>query len=76
MKKRLVPLVLALLLSACVSSTPYGDCVGAFDQAEMKPDLKYKVSTRNVVMAVVFSEMIVPPIIVILNETHCPVGKK
>ncbi len=65
---------LLVLTTACTQNTKWGDCIGAFD--EPLPDRTYKVSTWNVAMAVIFFELIVPPIIVITNETKCPTGLK
>ena len=72
--KFLVACLMALGLVGCTSETPFGRCVGAFDDKD--PALVYRVSTKNVVLAVFFSELIVPPVIVVLNETHCPVDVK
>lgn len=61
-------------LMGCTSKTEFGPCVGLADDKD--PKLTYKVSTGNLVVAVVFSEMIVPPIVVALNELYCPVEIK
>jgi len=63
-----------LLLSGCTSKTEYGACIGAFDDKD--PNLIYKVDASNVVIAIVFSELIAPPVYVIMDETLCPVGRK
>ena len=70
-----VLLVVVCLLSACENKTPYGPCVGAFD--EKKPNLVYKLSVNNVVWGLLGSELLfIPPVIVVANETFCPVGVK
>ena len=70
--KYLLPFI--FLLTACTSETHLGRCVGAFEDKD--PDLIYKAKTSNIVVAVVFSELIVPPIIVVLNEVYCPIDTK
>lgn len=67
-------LLIAALLAGCTSKTEFGDCIGIAD--DKKPDLQYKVSVWNVVMAVIFSETIVVPIVVLMDKTSCPVAKK
>lgn len=75
MRKKLIAVaVLGALLTGCASKNEYGDCIGAFDDGE--PGMKYKLSIRNTVLAVMFSETIFVPVIVIANETRCPVGPK
>lgn len=63
-----------LLLSGCVKHTQYGDCVGIGDDQD--PKLKYKLSSRNLAVGIIFFELIVPPIKVAVDETYCPVGYK
>jgi hypothetical protein len=72
--KLLIPLIAALLLAGCATKTPYGPCIGALDTKN--PKLEYKLSIWNTVIAVMFSEMIVPPVVVIASEAMCPVGVK
>lgn len=68
-------LILAMLaLAGCTSRTPHGECIGAFDEKD--PKKIYKISGWNIAMGIVFFEMIVPPIVVIVDETFCPVGDK
>lgn len=64
-------LVLPLLLAGCVSETPLGKCVGLNGGERL--DRRYEYSARNVVLGVVFAEVIAPPVIVALNELKCPV---
>ena len=64
----------ALATSACTSSTDYGQCIGVAEEAN--PSLEYGVSAKNVVLAVIFSETVVVPAVVIFSEVKCPVGKK
>jgi hypothetical protein len=70
-------LVLAALFSvSCASSTEYGECVGVQEDDRKDPALDYRLSGRNVALAVVFSETLVVPLVVVLAETLCPVGRK
>ncbi len=71
---RTLAIVMLLAAAGCTSSTEYGRCIGAFDDKD--PALTYKVSGWNVAMGVVFAELIVPPIVVLVDETLCPVGRK
>ena len=74
MKKLCAILILCAFLAGCTSSTPYGECIGAFD--ERNPGLIYKLDAMNIAMAVIFFELVLPPIFVIVDETFCPVGVK
>lgn len=73
MKKLIVILAFALL-AGCTSQTEFGPCVGIADDKD--PALIYKVSVWNAFLGIFFFELIVPPIIVLVDETFCPVGKK
>jgi hypothetical protein len=66
-------LVIAML-AGCTSSTSFGECVGIADDKD--PKLTYKLSVWNTVLAIVFSETIVVPVVVLVNETYCPVARK
>lgn len=74
MKKTFAAALMLMLLAGCATKTEYGDCIGAFDDG--KPDLEYKMSVRNVALAVFFSETIVVPVVVVAEQTRCPVGAK
>lgn len=69
---KLLAFVVLVLLAGCETRTDYGACIGAFDK--QNPKLNYKLSVRNTLVGVVFVEMIVPPIVVIADETLCPEG--
>ncbi len=74
MKKLIFSVIFMAMLCGCTSNTGYGYCVGVFDE---KDNLKiYKLSAMNLVIAIVFFELIVPPVIVAADETFCPVGLK
>lgn len=64
----------ALLLSGCTTETDLGPRIGAFDERD--PTLIYKVSVLNVALAVIFVETIIVPVVVVVDETVCPVAKK
>lgn len=73
MKNTILITLVGLILAGCESSTQFGNCVGISDK--QNPKLEYKVSARNLIVGILFAEVIVPPIIVVTNETYCPVGK-
>jgi hypothetical protein len=77
LRNLLLGLTLISLVSTtgCHSNTEYGPCVG-IDSADRNPHLEYRLSTWNVILGVVFFEMVFPPILVVVNETYCPVGLK
>jgi hypothetical protein len=66
--------ILMLALVGCTSATPHGKCIGINDKED--PKLEYKYSGWNIGVGIVFAEMIIPPIVVILDELKCPVGAK
>lgn len=74
MKRMLLILAALATLAGCTSHTEFGPCVGAFDEKD--PKLVYKISGWNLAMALIFFEIIAPPIIVVVDETFCPIGKK
>lgn len=75
--KKLLTLVFLLgMLSSCTERTKFGECVGMFEEEKRKPDLIYKADTGNLIVAVIFWEMIFPPVFVALDQTYCPVGVK
>jgi hypothetical protein len=74
MKKTIATALMLMLLAGCTSRTGYGECIGAFD--DKQPDLQYKVSGWNLALAIIFSETIVVPVVVVASETSCPVAAK
>jgi hypothetical protein len=77
MKKKLALLgfaVFMVMMMGCSSSTQYGNCVGIGE--EQDPNLVYKVSAQNLIVGIVFFELIAPPVLVAVNEFYCPVGVK
>lgn len=75
MKYLILAALTAFSLTACTSSTQYGECVGVMD--EKLPNLEYRVSTRNVVLGLLGAQLLlIPPAIVVLDELSCPIGVK
>ena len=72
--KKVLAVCMVLALSGCTSSTEFGACVGAFDDKD--PSLKYKLSANNLVWAILGFGLVAPPIVVAVDETFCPVGRK
>lgn len=68
-------ILLAVMLAGCTTSTSFGPCVGV-DDSDRNPTLHYKLSVWNVILAVIFVETIVVPVVVVLDNTYCPIGKK
>jgi len=72
--KSLVLTALIVLLSGCTERTEFGSCIGLADEKD--PKLVYKLDATNLVVGLVFIELIVPPVVVAVDETFCPVGRK
>lgn len=70
--KYIAMLLMAAALAGCTTENQYGPCIGAFDDPE--PGVKYKLDVWNTVMAVIFVETVVVPVVVIANETKCPIN--
>lgn len=73
MKKILLASLLFLCV-ACESANGFGSCIGIADKED--PRFEYKVSTRNVLIGLVFSQSLVVPGYILLEEIKCPVGEK
>lgn len=73
MKLNVLLLALALAVSGCTTRTSGGECIGIAD--EKVPGVKYKLDGWNLFLAVVFSETIVVPVVVVADELMCPVEK-
>lgn len=74
MKKTLALVLAAALLAGCTARTEHGECIGVFDDKD--PKLVYKLSAWNLVMGLLFVELLVPPVVVLVDQTFCPIGKK
>lgn len=72
--KKIAAVALLMTLVGCTSRTELGECIGAFDDGD--PGLVYSTNGWNVAMGVIFFELVVPPIVVLANETKCPVRRK
>lgn len=75
MKKFITILMMGALLfiAGCTSNTEYGECIGVAQ--EHNPDLKYEYDLTNIVIAIIFSETIIVPVIIIATDLKCPTGK-
>lgn len=74
MRKVILILIAAITLSGCTSSNEFGKCIGAWDDED--PALKYKPSVWNIIVGVVFIELIAPPVYVLVDQAKCPVSRK
>jgi len=73
---KIILLLLSILFVSCTSKTQYGDCIGAFDDELKNPKLVYKINAVNAAVGIIFFQTIIVPMIVILNETQCPIAEK
>lgn len=77
----LIAAVIALSITGCVRArTLPGDlhatpCLGVRDARYAQPNVTYRVSTRNVILATLFSPLVAPPLIVLMDATRCPVTR-
>lgn len=74
MKKILLIAIAAMFLAGCTTRTQYGECVGIGD--DKNPALHYKADVWNVFLGIVFVETVIVPLIVVFDETYCPVSAK
>lgn len=72
--KRLIVIALLPLFVSCTSETQYGKCIGIFDDKD--PTKIYRPNTKNVIIGVIFFELVIPPIVVALDQALCPIGDK
>jgi len=70
----LLPILLLLATASCTQRTSYGECVGITDEG--KPNLEYKLSAWNTVVAIFFVETLVVPVVYAVDDAKCPVGEK
>lgn len=74
--RKMVGLTLALVLSAgCETETDFGSCKGLVSMAERDPALVYEASTRNVVLAAIFSPSLIWPVMTGALWLWCPTGR-
>ncbi len=74
MTRAALAILVLVAATACTSRTEFGDCIGIADERD--PTLTYRLSVWNTLLGIFFVEMIVPPIVVLANETFCPESKK
>lgn len=72
--KKIFTVCLVVLMMGCASGNKYGKCIGL--NGKEKPTLEYEYSTWNVVWGIIGFELLIPPVIVLMNELKCPVGPK
>lgn len=67
-----IGMLLALILatSACKTETDFGSCIGIGDTGN--PEVVYRTSTRNLILAIIFSETIVVPAVIVFTNIRCP----
>ncbi len=71
---RVLLLAIVFLTLGCTTKTQFGECVGISDPGD--PRLVYRPSVFNIVTGIVFMELIFPPVIVVVDQFYCPVGKR
>jgi hypothetical protein len=69
--------LLTIAIAGCqsVSTLPDGRnaaCVGI--NGVKDPQYVYNYSVRNIVLGIIFIELIIPPVIILFDELQCPVG--
>jgi hypothetical protein len=72
MKKLLCIAMIVATLTGCTTKTQFGECIGITDKE--KPEYVYKVSAWNIFLGVIFSETIVVPVVVAVDDLKCPVS--
>lgn len=72
--KKLLVLTLFLSLVGCTGSTPYGKCIGMFQDPD--PTKEYEMDMMNIILGAIFVETIIAPVVVVVDRTYCPVGDK
>jgi hypothetical protein len=73
MTRLLAILLVGAVLSGCTSTTTFGQCIGIDEPG--KPGLVYKLSVLNTVIGLIFIETIIVPIVVLKDQTYCPIGE-
>ncbi len=72
MKKLLAASLICAMLVGCHQGNSKGQCVGLMDKENRAVNVQYDISLWNVFMAVLFSETIVVPIVVVGYMLECP----
>lgn len=77
--KSMLALTLAVCTMGCNESKVIDGkevrCIG-LERANENPKYAYRLDTKNVVLAVIFSETIIVPVVVVLDGLYCPVALK
>lgn len=74
MRNLFLILTLSIMLTGCANRTDYGECIGV--NGTKNSSLHYEYSIRNIFLAILFSETIIVPLIVIFDDLECPVESK
>jgi len=72
--KKLLLLITLMFTVSCTESTKHGECIGFDDEKD--ETLVYEISVSNAIIAAIFVETIIVPIVWGLDVAYCPVGEK
>jgi hypothetical protein len=70
--KKIVIATLCLMCS-CTFRNSQGECVGLVSQDHKNPGVEYRISWWNIALGVIFSETILIPVVVAIDDFECPV---
>jgi hypothetical protein len=69
--KKLTALLVLMIAQACTTQVNGKPCVGIMDEKE--PNVKYEFSAGNIFLALLFSETLFVPALVLTKRLECPV---
>lgn len=70
---KILIVILMALVAGCSSKTEHGECIGV--NGKKDPTLQYEFSTKNIIIGLIFSETIIVPVIVVMDQLECPISK-
>jgi len=71
----LIKIILVLtFLAGCRTEVNKVPCVGL--NGKKVPGVEYEYSAQNIIAGIIFIELIIPPVIVVLEGLECPVEAK
>lgn len=73
MKRILAVALICAALVGCNQRNNKGPCVGLMDKETKTANVEYDLSFWNIFLAVIFSETIVVPVVVVGYMLECPV---
>lgn len=84
MKKLLSTIAIALTITSCADSKTFTingkketiEPYGWFDLEAKHDSIRYKVNSGNIVLSVIFCELIFPPVLLTGSSLYEPVSKK